>query len=207
MRLYYRFTRACCQFLYVSFFRGRVYGLHHVPASGGVLLVSNHQSFLDPVLITLALHREGNYMARDTLFASPLFRRLIESLNAFPIKRASADVGALKEIIRRLKDGRVVVTFPEGTRTQDGSIGPLLEGSIVVAKRAGCAIVPTVIEGAFKAWPRTAKLPHPAPIRVMYDRPILPSQSAKMEVADLTRHVRERMLEMQARLRRMTWPD
>ena len=129
MRLYYRFCRFCCQWFCLLFFRARVYGQRNVPGKGGVLLVCNHQSFFDPVLVTMALKREGNYMARDTLFENLVFRRLITSLNAFPIRRSSADVGAVKETMRRLKDGKLVVTFPEGTRTRDGSIGRFLPGA------------------------------------------------------------------------------
>src|SRR5262245_27958504 len=113
MRLYYRILRYLAQMILILYFRGRVFGLKNVPNEGGVLLACNHQSFFAPVSSTLALYREGNYMARDTLFLNPLFKRLIESLNAFPVKRGASDVGAVKEIMRRLKDGKIVVVFPE----------------------------------------------------------------------------------------------
>ena len=131
MRKGYAVCRMVAQMLFTFLVRGRVFGTHHVPRQGGVLLVSNHQSFLDPVLATLAIPRECNYMARDTLFRQPQFRRLIEYLNAFPVKRNTADLGAIKETLRRLKAGRVVLTFPEGTRTVDGSIGPIDRKSVV----------------------------------------------------------------------------
>jgi 1-acyl-sn-glycerol-3-phosphate acyltransferase len=193
--------RYLCQMLFFLFWRVRVFGLRNVPAEGGVLLACNHQSFLDPVLVTLALHREGNYMARDTLFRNRWFRRLIESLNAFPVKRSTADVGAIKEIIRRLRDGKVVVTFPEGTRTADGSIRPLHDGSMLVAKRAGAAVVPTLIDGAFEAWPRTRSLPRPGTIRVLYGRPILPADAAAIGVDELTRQTYEELLRLQRSIR------
>lgn len=154
------------------------------------------------MLVTLALYREGNFMARDTLFVNRHFKRLIESLNAFPVKRNTADVGAIKEIIRRLRDGRVVVTFPEGTRTEDGSIGQLLEGSLMVAKRAGATIVPTVIEGAFEAWPKGAKLPSPGRVSVAYGKPIESASTEGLSVEALTGLVRERMVDLQRGLRR-----
>ncbi|UCG32141.1 MAG: 1-acyl-sn-glycerol-3-phosphate acyltransferase, partial [Phycisphaerales bacterium] len=103
MRPYYRFCRFWCQWFCLLFFRVRVFGRQNIPDRGGVLLVCNHQSFFDPVLVTMALHREGNYMARDTLFRNPWFRVLIKSLNAFPIRRGAADVQAVKETMRRLK--------------------------------------------------------------------------------------------------------
>ena len=187
---------------FFALWRVRIFGLRNVPNSGGVLLACNHQSFLDPVLVTLALYREGNFMARDTLFVNRHFRRLIESLNAFPVKRNTADVGAIKEIMRRLKDGRVVVTFPEGTRTEDGTIGELLEGSLMVAKRTGATIVPTVIDGAFEAWPKGEKLPHPGRVSVAYGAPIDAGSMDRLSVEELTAMTRERMLGLQRQIRR-----
>src|SRR5262245_28199568 len=108
MRPWYRFCRWLCHGVFLVFFRGRVYGRDNVPLEGGVLLACNHQSYLDPVLATLALPRECHYMARDTLFRNPQFRRMIESLNAFPVKRGTADIGAIKETLRRLKNGALV---------------------------------------------------------------------------------------------------
>ena len=191
--------RYFCQMIFFFMWRVRVFGMRNVPPAGGVLLACNHQSFLDPVLVTMALHREGNYMARDTLFRHPFFRRLIESLNAFPVKRSTADMGAIKEIIRRLRDGKVVVTFPEGTRTEDGSIRPLHEGSMLVAKRAGAAVVPTLIAGAFEAWPRTSRLPRTGVVRVTYGRAIMPAEAEEMSVGELTRRTEASLRELQRR--------
>lgn len=179
MRPYYRFARFCSQAALALYFHGRVFGLRHFPPTGGVLLASNHQSFFDPIAVTCCLHREGNYMARDTLFKNPLFGRLIASLNSFPVKRGTGDVGAVKEILRRLRDGKVVLVFPEGTRTRDGSIGRINVNSMSMAKRAGAAVVPAVIDGAFEAWPRDHLLPRPRPIYVTYCEPITPAQVAE----------------------------
>lgn len=201
MRLYYRVLRLLAQGVYVLYFRGRVFGLRNVPTAGGVLLACNHQSFFDPVAATLALHREGNYMARDTLFRNPLFRRLIESLNAFPVRRGAADVGAVKEILRRLKQGRVVVVFPEATRTTDGSIGRINANALAVAKKAGAAVVPTVIDGAFEAWPRRRPVPAPGRIHVSYAEAISPSQVAEWSADEITRVVVERLEATMARSR------
>ncbi len=193
MRSWYRFSRIMCQIWFVIFFRGRVFGTRKVPRLGGVLLVSNHQSFFDPVLATLALPRECHYMARDSLFHNPFFRRLIESLNAFPIKRATADMGAIKETLRRLKSGALVVTFPEGTRTRDGSLQPMAPGVILLARKARVPIVPTAILGAFESWPRQAKLPRPHPVIVAYGDPMSPEMLAAMTDDDCIAEVRRRI--------------
>lgn len=177
------------------YFRGRVFGTNHVPAAGGVLLACNHQSFFDPVSVGLALPREGHFMARDTLFLNPFFRRLITSLNAFPVRRGAADVGAVKEILRRLKDGKLVVIFPEATRTRDGSIGEINANSLSIAQRAGAAIVPTVIDGAFEAWPRTQALPSPRTIHVTYAEAITAEQVRDWPLEQIAETVRYRLAE------------
>ena len=201
MRPWYRFCRINCQALFLSFFRGRVFGYHNVPHTGGVLLVCNHQSFLDPVLATLAIPRECHYMARDSLFKNPIFRWLIESLNAFPIKRGTADLGAIKETLRRLKAGQLVVTFPEATRTTDGSVAQMHSGVILLARKARVPIVPGVILGAFESWPRHARLPRPRPVIIAYGTPLSPRMLESFDDDECIRVVRERILALMERYR------
>jgi len=201
MRLYYRFCRFWCQVFFVLLLRGRVFGVSRVPRRGAVILACNHQSFFDPVLATLALPRECDYMARDTLFANPFFRRLIVSLNAFPIRRGEADVTAIKETIRRLRAGRLITAYPEGTRTEDGRIGPMLPGIGSIAKKTHAPIVPTLIEGAYEAWPRHRKLPRLGRVGGVYGAPIHPDQPPEWDAQALMDEVRRRLIRMQARER------
>lgn len=196
IRPYYAFCRFLCQTAFLTFFRGRAFHTQRVPRSGGVLLVCNHQSYLDPVLATLALPRECHYMARDTLFKAGIFKKLIESLNAFPVKRATADVGAIKETLRRLKAGALITVFPEATRTHDGRVRPMQAGPVLIARKAGVPLIPTMILGAYEAWPRNAKGPHPAPVIVAYGEPVLPEQAREMPEGDCIALLRSRIIEM-----------
>jgi 1-acyl-sn-glycerol-3-phosphate acyltransferase len=156
-------------------------------------LVSNHQSFLDPMLAALALPRECSYMARDSLFRHPLFGRLIAYYNAYPVKRDTADIGAIKETLRRLKAGKVVLTFPEGTRTRDGRIGEMRAGVILLARKTRVPLVPTLILGAFEAWPRTSRLPRPRPVLVAYGPPLYTHEHPDWDDAQCVAVVRERL--------------
>lgn len=211
MRPYYRFLRFLCQWSMTLLLKSRMFGLRNVPAEGGVLLISNHQSFLDPILVTMALHREGNYMARDSLFHNRFFRWFIESLNAYPVRRNAADLSAIKESLRRLKQGRVVVLFPEGTRTEDGTIGPMLPGLTAIAKKAGVPIVPTLIDGVFQAWPRDRKVPAPGDVIIEYGPPVLPHEYEHLTQEQFIELLRGRLLAMQRRwhgrvpARRLEW--
>src|SRR4051812_40898438 len=151
----------------------KVWGARNVPQRGGVLLLSNHQSYLDPVLLGVRLERPIAYMAKSELFeGSRFFTWLIRSLHAFPIKQSSADVGAIKQAIAKLHEGNILNVYPEGSRTSDGEIGPILPGVALILKRAKVPIVPVVVDGSFKAWPRWRKIFRKHPVRIMYGRPM-----------------------------------
>lgn len=199
IRLYWRFNRFLCRWACALHFKLRIYGRDHVPDRGPVLLVSNHQSLMDPVIVSVGLRREASYMARDSLFEQPLFRKLITSLNAYPVKRNTADIGAIKESLRRLKHGDCVVLFPEGTRTADGRIGPMLPGLGAIARKAKVPIVPTLIDGLAQAWPRDRMFPSPGNVIVEYDRMWSPEEFADLSAEELMERIRLRLVEMQAR--------
>jgi len=200
-RLWYAVLQIIVQGVFVTVLRGRAYHRRRVPRRGGLLVVCNHQSYLDPILAALPICRPFSPMARESLFRNPVFSRLIRSLYAFPVKRGSADLGAVREAIRRLRSGEIVLVFPEGTRTRDGSIGRLHAGMIVIAQRAGVPILPMVIDGAFECWPRGRRLPVPHPIRVTYGELISPGEVRDSEPEELAGRLREEMIRLQAELR------
>lgn len=200
--IYYRFWRRVLQMSMYSILRIRVFNRHYEPKDGGVVYISNHQSYLDPILMSFALLRPMNYMARDSLFRNPTFARLINSVNAFPVKRGTADMVALKESMRRIKDNQQMVVFAEGTRTRDGRIGPFLPGVAMLSQRAAKWTVPVVIEGAFEAWPKGAIVPRPSNIVVRYAPPISQEEARQYEPVEFVRKVRAEMIEMQHDIRR-----
>lgn len=200
----YRIMRRFFQVTVGYLCKVRVYNRHHEPAEGGVLYISNHQSFLDPMLVGFALRRPLNYMARDTLFASPIFRWMITTVNAFPVKRNTADTGAIKEAMRRIKDGGQVVVFAEGTRSPDGQIKRLMPGVALLAQRVARWTVPVTIDGAFECWPRKNMLPGPGSVVVQYGRPIAQEAARGMSAEDLIARVRQEMIQMQSDIRRRT---
>lgn len=202
MRLGYAVCRAFCQATSIFMFRTRLFGMENVPKTGPVVLICNHQSFLDPVLVTHALPREGHYMARDSLFNGGPLGRLVRYLNAFPVRRGEADITSIKETLRRLKSGALVTVFPEGTRTLDGAIAPMRPGALLLAKKANAPIVPTLILGAFEAWPRHLKLPRPRPILVAYDPPLSPERLRATPDEETITFIRDRLETLRAQYSR-----
>ncbi len=200
---WYRLIRRilqCCGMLGVKV---RIFNRHYEPPHGGVVYISNHQSFFDPVLVGIALQRPMNYMARDTLFNNHLFRFLISSLNAFPLKRNTADTTALKEAMRRLKKGGQVTVFPEGTRTGDGSIGDFLPGFAILSRRAAEWTVPVVIDGAFDVWPKQSAFPGPTgEIVLCYGEPMHRQEVRNYPGVEFVNHIRQRILSLQDDVRR-----
>ena len=117
------------------------------------LLVVNHQSNFDPLLVGLPLKRPVSYMARSTLFPIPLIGWLLRNTYVVPIDREAARAGAIRELVARLERGFLVGMFPEGTRTADGRLGEFKPGFIALVRRSRLPIVPVGIAGAYEAYP------------------------------------------------------
>ena len=162
------------------------------PRRGPVLVVSNHQSHFDPPLVGAGCWRRMNYLARETLFRFAPLGWLIRSLDAIPIDRDGLGLNGIKESLRRLKRGEMVLIFPEGTRTRDGEVAPFRPGFTVLAARSKAWILPVAIEGAFDAWPRSQKLPRLGTIHVLYGKPIPPEEVAGCDERELVAEVERR---------------
>lgn len=155
---WYHIARCLCAIFAILCFGFKVYGRQNVPRQGAFLLLSNHQSYLDPIFCAGLLPIKMCYMARDTLFTNWFFGGLIRSVNAIPVKRGQSDIAAIKAIIEKLNHGLPVCLFPEGTRTTDGRISAVKPGVALLSRRAKVPVVPMVIDGAYEAWPRDRKI-------------------------------------------------
>ena len=130
----------------------RLAGQRNLPP-GPALLVANHQSFFDPLLIGLAARRPRIYLARKTLFRNRFFAAMIRSLNAVPIDQEGVGKDGIRAILEQLQLGKAVVVFPEGSRTADGLMAPLRPGIHLLIKRTRVPIIPVGIAGGYDAWP------------------------------------------------------
>jgi len=200
-QIWYRFLQFWAQLLFVLLFGIRVFWRDRVPRKGGVLLVANHQSFLDPVIAAVGLPRRVSYLARSDLFHGKIFTWLISSLGALPMRRGTADTAAVKGAIRMLRAGQAVLVFPEGTRTPDGSVGTFHSGMCMMAARANVPIVPVAIDGAFETWPRGRKLFRLGCIRVAYGRPVRVVRKKGEDYRLISDHVRSIILDVRHAMR------
>jgi 1-acyl-sn-glycerol-3-phosphate acyltransferase len=164
-RLWYDALYVASRCAFTLAFSYRCEGSENMPKDGPVLVVANHQSFLDPPLIGVATYpRHLVYLARKTLFRNRYFAGLIRSLNAVPIDQESVGKEGLKTVLDQLQLGRAVLIFPEGSRTGDGQMHEFRPGVQLLIKRAGAPIVPVGVAGAYDAWPIWRKYPIPAPL-------------------------------------------
>jgi 1-acyl-sn-glycerol-3-phosphate acyltransferase len=181
--------------IFSVFFGLRVVGVHRLPKRGGVLLVANHKSFLDPVCIGCGRPRHFHYLARKTLFADRLFGWLLRRLNCVPIDQEGIGIEGIRNIIARLEAGHPVLVFPEGERTHDGKMQPLKAGIALLFKRVKVPIMPVGIAGTYDAWPRWRKYPIPSPIFLPPNgRAIAVAYGRLRDAADLLRLPRDEML-------------
>ncbi len=207
---WYQFARTLLWMIWSLLWRTRGFGMHNIPATGPVLLLANHQSFLDLVVVGGPIIRRNFHpMARQTLFKNPVFGRLIASVNATPIDQEKADVAGLRKVIDLLKGGNLVLVFPEGSRSPDGTIKEFQEGLMLLIRRAKPVVVPAAVEGPFDIWPIGQKWPKlSGRTAVKFGKPIPADELLAMPRGEAMTHIARQIdamrLELRALLRRQT---
>jgi 1-acyl-sn-glycerol-3-phosphate acyltransferase len=167
----YLLGRALFRLLFRCYNRWEVRGQELIPDSGGVLLVANHTSYADPPIVGSACRRPVYFMAKAELFFFPL-GAIISRTHAFPVRRGGVDRAALRRALQLLREGRVLVVFPEGTRSPDGKMIELETGAAFLALAASAQVVPVGVDGADRLLPRRWPVPRPAKLRVRFGRPL-----------------------------------
>jgi 1-acyl-sn-glycerol-3-phosphate acyltransferase len=150
----------------------RAYGRKNVPRKGPVILAPNHVSYFDPAIIGTALWRKVNYAAKRELFERPFFGWWLRSVQSFPISREIMDRQALRTALRFLKDGKIVLMFPEGTRGDGRELLAPRPGVGMLAYMSKAPVVPVYIKGTDKVYPKHARVFRFKPIKVYYGKPL-----------------------------------
>ena len=160
------------RFLYFLFYHIQVEGREHIPTSGGFVLASNHRSDADPPLLATRLRGQRCvFMAKEELFRNKFFGWLIRKLGAFPVTRGAGDNGVIETAEQYVRSGRVLMIFPEGTRSKDGRVGRGKTGVALIAAQTGAPVVPVGITF-------TGKLHFRSQIIVRFGKPIQAAELA-----------------------------
>ena len=190
----YIILRLTAFFILKVIFRMKIEGKKNIPKSGAFILASNHTSLLDPIALAAACPRKLNFMARHDLFFNPFFGWLISRVGAFPVKRNSADFTGLKEAIKRLKDGKVLILFPEGSRSINGITSAPQPGVGFLAAKLDVPVIPAFIKGTDAALPKGTKFFQAKPILVRFGTQIslerrMPYQDIALKIMENIRHL------------------
>ena len=153
-------------------FRLKVSGVENIPLSGGVIIAANHFSYLDIPLLSYGLNRPANFVGKKQLFTIPIVGTLLRLLGGIPIDREKIDRSALREIMKKLNSGNVVVIYPEGTRSHDGRLQPGKPGVGFIVRMSGKKVVPTAILGTDKAMPSGSWFIRPHPVTIRFGEPL-----------------------------------
>jgi 1-acyl-sn-glycerol-3-phosphate acyltransferase len=157
-----------------GYFRIRFRGVEHIPTSGPLIIVPNHVTFADPVLVSIPVRRPVHYMAWDALFQVPGLSWLIRRLRAFPVEIESADPRATRAAVRLLAAGQAVMIFPEGGRSFDGRLQRFKGCAFRLACSLGVPLLPVTIVGGHESWPPGRVLPRPGRLHITYHPLVTP---------------------------------
>jgi len=154
------------------FHRIEFHGSENVPATGPVIIASNHISYYDPIIVGTGVDRDIEFMAWGKLFTIPILRNVIRFFGAFPVELTSADKSAYINAISTLFKNKALIIFPEGERSGDGKVKNFKLGIARLALKTNARIVPVTIVGAYETFSRHRLLPRPGKISVYYHKPI-----------------------------------
>lgn len=166
MKKFYRFAMRVMQVIMPLYYRIDVFGNKELPTDGGYLFVSNHRSMADPILIGIQnTQTQFCFLAKQELFEVGLIGKFLRYLGAIAIDRGAGDMTPLEELKTRLKAGQNAVIFPEGTRSEDGTLKRFRTGAALLVAQTGVSFVPVAIY-------YTGKLRFRTHIMVRYGQPI-----------------------------------
>lgn len=181
-RISYQLVRAFFWTFFTLLGGIRTEGRRHIPRRGTALLASNHISDADPPAISVATPRGPYFMAMEELFKIPILGRVVRALRAFPVKRGTADRAALRRAEQVLRDGEMLVVFPEGRESETGELIEFQPGVTLLALRTGAPVIPLHLSGTNGVMPYGASRPRRSP------RPVVIRFGPAVHLDDLRDH-------------------
>jgi len=153
-------------------FRLEIKNCHYIPEKGGVIIASNHTSYLDPPVLAASLKRRPTFIAKSSLYKIPIVGFIIKAYS-IGVKRDMPGPSTIKKALRVLKSGGTLVIFPEGGRSKEGKLMEFKRGVGLLAALGNVPVIPAYIKGAHRALPVGAKLIRMEKIKIIFGRPII----------------------------------
>jgi 1-acyl-sn-glycerol-3-phosphate acyltransferase len=180
----------------ILFFSGipvRVLHRQRLAANGGLVVVSNHESYADILVLLASLPLPVRLLAKRSIFRVPVLGWSIRAAGFVPVDRGVRSRGAatVEAALRLLKSGRSIVVFPEETRARDGDLLPFKPGAALLALRSGFPLLPVGISGTRRSLPRGSFSVTPGPVALAIGQPIPVAGRSARDRDDLTREARE----------------
>lgn len=152
-----------------AFWRLQYTGTENIPLTGGLIVAANHQTYLDPFWLTIPIKRPVRFLAWNEAFTWPIVGKLMRMLGAWPLHVEGSDPAAIRRSLQWLRNGGVVVIFPEGGRGRpDGSMIRFKAGATRMALEAKVPILPVTIQGGNNVWPNGKRVPATGSVKITY---------------------------------------
>ncbi len=197
MKPWYRLGWWIVRLHYIIWHRLKVIDIEKFPKTGGLIIAANHLSHLDPPAVGISSPRRAKFVAKYELWKSPFLKWYFRTIGVIPIKRGGGGSSTLSVAAEAIKNGDIVVFFPEGTRSRTGFPGSARTGIIILAAMTGAPVLPVRISGTYDCMPPGSSLPRPGPIQVAFGEPITWAQD-ELDPANREQMIREaqRVLEI-----------
>jgi 1-acyl-sn-glycerol-3-phosphate acyltransferase len=176
VNLFYKVTTSLFRVVYTILYHHRVeWEVDPKKIKGGAVIAPNHVSYLDPQLVSGSWPGDLSFFAGSYLFKHPFLGFLLRMLCCHPVEKGR-ELSVIRTAIRLLRQGKKVALFPEGTRSNDGTLQPFRDGVAFLALQSRCPIIPCYIGGTYEAWPKSRKWPRFWGVRTFcrFGRPISP---------------------------------
>lgn len=154
------------------YFNAKYCGLENLPSQGSFIIASNHISNIDPFILGICRKQKFSFLAKEAIFKRRLIGWIFRQMGAFPVKRDTADFGAMREALRRLKKGMPLILFPEGTRGVGDRVKKAQPGIGFLATKGNVPVVPVYLKDTDKAFPNDAKWVRRHPVSIRFGKPV-----------------------------------
>ncbi len=193
-RLYHRHARLWGRLgLLVGKVKIEVAGLENVPTEGPLIFMSNHQGNFDILALLAVIPRQFAWIAKEELFRIPVFGHSMARAGYIPLDRGDGRRAfrSMELAVAKIREGKCVVIFPEGTRSPDDQLLPFKRGGFLLASKAGVPIIPVSISGSGRINPAKQFLLYPGTMKVRFGAPIITGKGAGISRDELPERVRQ----------------